>query len=331
MIKQRRCVTLTTIIVLWNTSLVLTPAADAQPFSEIVAFGASLTDSGNTAITSRPLLGHSVPVSPPYFMGRYTNGPSWLDVLADELAVERPSPSGAGGTNFAWGGATISTVPNEFEIFGVLNIDEQIASYLEANTPRGDELFVLATAAAAGDVANGQDSPADVAEHVGRLVSDLNAAGATNFLVMGQLSSPRLPRPDLAGPYNEELSRVFAELRSTHDNLSIYEFDAETVFRDVVTNPAAYGITFIEGQACLDCRISNPSPAVVDNPNDYLYFDNAVHFTERVHYEFGIRAVQSIPEPTGGSILAFGIFVTGIMRRSWSSRNQAHSKHRSSF
>ena len=244
---SRRFRTFTTIAVL-HTSVVLTPNLHAQPFSEIVAFGASLTDSGNIAIASPAVFGHSIPVSPPYFMGRFTNGPSWLDVLADSLDVDRPLPSESGGTNYAWGGATIGTAPNGFEDLGLLNLDEQVSSYLSETRPSGDELFVLAAVAATGDFANGQEDPAAPAQLVGQLISDLSAAGASNVLVMSHLNSPRLTRPDLVDPYNAELSAVISDQRATHEGLTIYEFDVDSVLREIVASPGDYGILFLEDQ-----------------------------------------------------------------------------------
>lgn len=46
----------------------------------------------------------NVPESPPYFRGRFSNGPVWVEDLADRLALDL-EPSLQGGTNFAFGGA----------------------------------------------------------------------------------------------------------------------------------------------------------------------------------------------------------------------------------
>ena len=55
--------------------------AQAGDISEIVAFGDSLSDTGNTykAVGYTP--------SPPYYQGHYSNGPIWLEDLADRLGA----------------------------------------------------------------------------------------------------------------------------------------------------------------------------------------------------------------------------------------------------
>ena len=57
-----------------------------SPFDHLVVFGDSLSDAGNA--------------------GRASNGPVWVEILADRLNLTlRPSQSG--GSNFAVGGARI--------------------------------------------------------------------------------------------------------------------------------------------------------------------------------------------------------------------------------
>ena len=63
----------------------------------IVAFGDSLSDTGNTFLAA------GIPPAP-YYQGHYSNGPIWLEYLAGRLGVAAPLPSLAGGTDNAWGG-----------------------------------------------------------------------------------------------------------------------------------------------------------------------------------------------------------------------------------
>src|SRR5271157_6028524 len=70
----------------------------AGDITGIVAFGDSLSDTGNTYLA----IGY--PPSPPYYQGHYCNGPIWLEYLAAQLVVAAPTPSLlAGGTDNAWG------------------------------------------------------------------------------------------------------------------------------------------------------------------------------------------------------------------------------------
>jgi len=74
--------------------LALTSLATAGAYSNIFVYGDSLSDLGNIYAIS----GHMIPPSPPYYMGRFSNGPVTVEYLANSLH----SPL----TSFAWGGPT---------------------------------------------------------------------------------------------------------------------------------------------------------------------------------------------------------------------------------
>ena len=62
-------------------------------FTNLYVFGDSLSDSGNTFNITKagnqlnPTIS-IIPQSPPYFQGRFSNGPIWVDYLADALEIE---------------------------------------------------------------------------------------------------------------------------------------------------------------------------------------------------------------------------------------------------
>jgi phospholipase/lecithinase/hemolysin len=88
-------------------------SAAVGPYSGIYVFGDSLSDSGNVfaATTLAPINpvfpDKATPLTPPYFDGRFSNGPIYADVLAGQLGFGSFGPSlFPGGTNYAWGGAS---------------------------------------------------------------------------------------------------------------------------------------------------------------------------------------------------------------------------------
>jgi outer membrane lipase/esterase len=85
--------------------MLCTGSVAAGPYNQIVAFGDSLSDTGNDFILS----GGTSPATP-YFQERFSNGPIWLDQLAIKLGVAGPGPSLSGGTNYAYGGATAGSL-----------------------------------------------------------------------------------------------------------------------------------------------------------------------------------------------------------------------------
>lgn len=89
--------------------------ATAAPYSRIVVFGDSISDTGSLFIVTRETpLQDTIPVSPPYFEGRFSNGPVWVEALAGRFSLRARSFLD-GGTNYAFGGA--ETAQNTSELF----------------------------------------------------------------------------------------------------------------------------------------------------------------------------------------------------------------------
>lgn len=57
---------------------------DRAPITDLYAFGDSLTDTGNLFA----LTGGLAPPSPPYFNGRFSDGPVWIETLVPLLGLE---------------------------------------------------------------------------------------------------------------------------------------------------------------------------------------------------------------------------------------------------
>ncbi|KST66185.1 SGNH/GDSL hydrolase family protein [Mastigocoleus testarum] len=66
-------------------------------FDDLVIFGDSYSDTGNAFHLSN----NTFPPSPPYFEGRLSNGPIWVDKIASELSLQESDIQ-----NFAFAGAT---------------------------------------------------------------------------------------------------------------------------------------------------------------------------------------------------------------------------------
>jgi phospholipase/lecithinase/hemolysin len=84
-----------------STALVGVSAGQAADFSAMYVFGDSLSDVGNVYLGSSG----SEPASP-YVGGQFSNGPVWVQDLAARLGLPALTPSLAGGTDYAFGGAT---------------------------------------------------------------------------------------------------------------------------------------------------------------------------------------------------------------------------------
>src|SRR5690242_18787365 len=83
-----------------SLSFAFAASNQASAFQQLVVFGDSLSDTGNTfAAAALP--------QPPYYDGRWTNGPNWVDYFAPLAGFSAPTAYlRYRGTNFAVGGAT---------------------------------------------------------------------------------------------------------------------------------------------------------------------------------------------------------------------------------
>jgi thermolabile hemolysin len=151
----------------------------AGDITGIVAFGDSLSDTGNTYHA------YGYPPSPPYHQGHYSNGPIWLEYLAGQLGVAAPTPSRAGRTDNAWGGAETG---NGTSFMGTPNIGSQISTYLASNKNTVGSTQLITIWGGANDFLNGGVTvPTMPLMNLATEISTLAAAGGKLFMV------PNLP------------------------------------------------------------------------------------------------------------------------------------------
>src|SRR5271166_2280468 len=93
------------LIVTAILSLSAGQALAASPYSAIYSFGDSLSDAGNLYLAD----GGTEPVSPPYSLGRFSNGNVWVQDLSLALGLGPLTASLLGGNDYAIGGAQTGT------------------------------------------------------------------------------------------------------------------------------------------------------------------------------------------------------------------------------
>ncbi len=293
-------------------SLMLPQTASAAGFSKIYAFGDSLTDTGNSFAGT----GSLIPPSPPYFQGRFSNGPVWIEYLTSEL--------GLGLTNFATGGATTGNanvlVPggNPFNLPG---LEQQIQNFKIAN-PIADANALYVLWAGANDYLGGrQTNPAIPVSNLATAVTSLASAGAKNFLVANLPDLGKVPAANsnatisaglnaLSGGHNFGLSQALASLDSTL-NVNIKSLDVNTLVNQAIANSTQFGFTNVT-DACLNLNAGT----ICSNPNEYLFWDN-LHPTTNAHSLIAKTALVEIPEPSVGlGILALSaVSAVGMLKR----------------
>lgn len=298
--------------------------------ADLIVFGDSLSDVGNFYLAS----GATLPPTPPYFPGHFSNGPIWVEQLAAHLSLPAPQPSLLGGNVFAFNGAMIvGTSP-----YGTPDLQTQVGLYtlsLGGNSPALDDIHVLW--GGANDIffsLTGQTptpvTPAQSVQNLSALITGLAAIGADNFVIpnlppLGQTpffsGTPLAAALDAASvEYNTMLAAELVQLESDL-GVTIHEVDIFSLFNDVLADPTSFGLTNVTDSATLyDPTTGIGYALAVADPSTYLYFDS-VHPTEGIHGLVANQILRFVPEPASCLVwlLIGGVFVA-CRRRKNSSR-----------
>ncbi len=308
-------------------------AASATSYSQLFAFGDSLSDTGNASLASGGLF-----PGPNYAPGRFTDGPNttpattgpfglWVDQLAAKLSVVDPQPFLAGGTNYAV--ASAMTGSN-----GLDGITDQI-NYFLAQHPAGALPTALYTIwGGANDLFSGNTTPASaagVADNLSANIKTLAGTGAKDFL---WVNLPPLGLTPSGGSnstleqevvaFNQEWAADIAGLQS--QGINAVGVDVFSLFLQIAQNPGAYGFT----------NITDPAQGLSGvNPNNYLFWD-AEHPTTAVHglvadLAYNDLTASPTPEPRSLAITALGFGALLLAARVRRSRQNADLRSRSSI
>jgi phospholipase/lecithinase/hemolysin len=259
-------------------------AQSSDSINELYVFGDSLSDMG----TVFRMTGGMYPPNPTYYNGRYSNGRVWVEYLADRLKL--PSER---VTNFAYGGATTGSSSSNL-VPGLLT---QVQSFTQAHQRTNqDALYVLW--AGANDYLQGASSATIPVENVTGAIASLAGVGAKNILVanlpdLGQLPATRTSANSasltaLTQAHNQGLRRSLKVLSQQHSDLKIATLDANTLYQEAITKPAAFGFTNVTS-ACVS------GSGTCGNPAQFLFWDS-IHPTTAAHRILGEAAFEAIQE-----------------------------------
>jgi phospholipase/lecithinase/hemolysin len=293
----------------------LLPIKASAAIDQLYVFGDSLSDTGNTYRAT----GGFIPPSPPYFQGRFSNGPVWVEDLASSLGVKQ--------TNFAFGGATTGTGNVGFfgQFVNVLpGLDQQVKTFISTN-PTADPNGLYVIWAGANDyLGGGQANPQVPVSNLQKAVTSLASFGAKNFLVanlpdLGNLPGTRNdPNADglntLTTFHNSGLSATLSGL-SKQTGLNIIPLDVDSLFGQAIATPQKFGFTNVT-DPCLNSQTSTSCA----NPDEYFFWDQ-LHPTKRTHSILAQAAFAAVPEPTSTfGLLAFGVGVAAVVKRQQKAR-----------
>lgn len=312
-------------------------AASVDPsFTSLAVFGDSLSDPGNLFAQT------GFPTSPPYFEGRFSNGPVWAEALAAEFAATGRPVTG----NFAFGGAQAAANAD-----GIPDFDAQIELFRNSGlSPALGDRPLAAVWFGANDlfagIPAGPDgvftavSQAQAALQAG--LTDLRAEGFNDFLIFNLPDLGEIPLFNLvaaagspANPSGPSEAATFATdvfnglLTGVTDGLeasgaNVFSIDANALFDDLLDDPQAFGVS----DTTLPCLFLSTDPAtnagaaqvagalgqdvVCDletEANERAFFD-LVHPNAAVQAALGeeaIAALAPVPLPAALPLLLAGL------------------------
>lgn len=316
------------------------PAAAPSSFTGVFSFGDSLVDPSNDLKAAEKLGSFpfvSVPSGAPtaangYFLGRFTNGWNFADLVANKLLhapTQATFPYGVANSllgipingdrpdgnnlSFAYGGATVGSagdpapsLHDQTEIYKDFDVDPNILHVVSIGA--NDVLSLVPTGGTpvTGAAADAQLSA--IAQGIAQEVAGLIARGVRHVVVA---DVPDVSvTPAYSGAADEAARRsllaqyvqtVNAELRADLGGIALpsgatlLDYDFQGYTDAAVANPAAYGFTNVT-EALRVVQPVNPNGA----GGGFLFFDK-LHPTAQAHAQIASEILYQLANPGGAA------------------------------
>lgn len=297
------------VVAVLAASLAVPGSAATLGFGGLYAFGDSLTDNGNVYSWT----GGEIPKSPPYWKGRFAEGPNWYDLVAAVFRAE-----GAETRNYAFGGAMAIT---DYDL--IPDLHNQRRTFQNSIKPKKNSLAALW--AGGNDVMArvGKSNVASVArsaaDEVVRAVSSLLSNGVKSALVFNLGDLAEIPRYVNASKstresatkgtiaYNNRLASGLAGLRAK--GMTIFEMDVFGFFKEVVADPRAFGIENLMKPCIVDDKARCTAAEMAVSA-----FIDRIHPGATLHAHLAARVLDLLAPPVAVAMLFDGMAVEQDMR-----------------
>ena len=316
--------------------VVLAPTlAGAQTYNRIIAFGDSLSDNGNLfAVAGTP--------PTPYYAGRFSNGPVWVELLNGPMLTAGPTVLGVPPTpgllpttanlNFAFGGArtdalvgvppgTQTQIGNYLALGGRFRSTDLVTLWAGAN-----DIF-QAFPGAAANPATAQTTMGTVATtaatNIGTQVAQIAGAGAGTVLVLNLPDLGGAPSFTAQGALASQLASFTTMTHNTawntaitaaaaaNPNTNVIQVPVDRLFAAVIGNPAAFGFTNVTAQCLTTVACVTGTTATQAG---YLFWDG-VHPTAAGHVMLSRYTQEYLFAPTRAAAVGTTTDVGFMTRR----------------
>ena len=308
-------------------ALLSASAAQAAGFSAEYVFGDSLSDVGNVYLAT-----NGIEPASPYANRQFSNGPVWVQDLAGRLGLPALTPSLAGGSDYAFGGATTGFPSTNNPL--VPNLTQQVDTFFSghASAPSdalytfsigANDLFAILKSGLTPQQAAG--AAAGAALVVASEAGDLAAAGAKDLVlfdvpdlgVTPQITALGSPAASAAATalsayFDEQVLIDLAPVEAA--GLTVFDLNTYALLDKAVQDPSAFGFSNVTDPcwtggftgSATGGSLCSTLPAVQDT---YLFWDD-VHPTAAGQLLVADAALSAlglpVPEPSTWAMLLVG-------------------------
>lgn len=279
-------------------AFILSGVIQAAPLHQIVVFGDSLSDNGNLY----EFMNHQLPQSPPYYEGRFSNGPVWVEYLVSSYF---PQNAKKHLEDYAVGGSGVSEDAEDDVLF---TLKKQVATYLIAHEDKAseDSLYIVWIGANnyLGLPSDTEQTLKEVNDGITHSLELLVSRGAKHILLFNLPDLGRTPAAlefnaaevmgYFAHEHNARLLQMHYQLKQNYPEVEWIYYDLGSMFDDVLSHPELYGFSNTTGTCANTVAARNTPNSILkmvarvapQKGNEfcegYLFFD-LVHPTGLAH------------------------------------------------
>jgi phospholipase/lecithinase/hemolysin len=274
-----------------------------SPYDHLYVFGDDFSDDGSGGALAGD------PASALYAGGRFSNGPVWVEYLAQELGLraDQFTDLADAGAGAARNDSPLSATTSSQLSTGLLAEVQQITNngpMLDPNalytvwTGTNDYLRDPFGSVGSNDSVPALSDPQVVVGNISTAVSELAQAGARNILVVNLPDLGTLPGTRnndqvasrlsaLSATHDADLAAALDTLRPQLGGVNILSLDVKSLFGQALANPGQFGFTDVTDSAIGNTGDSTLPPSGTSdlgntNPNALLFWDS-IHPTTAGH------------------------------------------------